>query len=117
MHSSKIAAAIAASIDDALAAGRPTAELRHELAALERKQRAEAAEAAAQERARRAEQEERERDDINVRATALLDGIKARIASKTASLVVPSAPTVRRYPDGSFETVETVTVTMEHEHA
>ena len=105
MHGSKIAAAIAASIDDALAAGRPTAELRRELAALERKQQAEAAEAAAAERARRAEQEAAEEAEIHARATEVLDEIKRRIAERMAPLALSSASTVRRYPNGETEII------------
>ena len=112
MHGSNIAAAIASiaeSIEAALVAGRPTAGLRRELATLEQWQRTEAAEAAAAERARRAEQEEQERAGIHVRASALLDEVRSRIASKMAPLALPPAISVRRYPDGGVETVEITT--------
>ncbi len=105
-------AALAASITDALVEGRPTAALRAELRRLEQEQRTDNAKAAAGERARRTEQEAAEQAEINAKATALLDEVKARIASRTAPLALSSAPTIRRYPNGSIAVAET---NMEHD--
>ena len=117
MHGNAITgaiASIAASIDDALVAGRPTAALRAELRRLEQEQRTDNAKAAAEERARRTEQEAAEQAEINAKATALLDEVKARIASRTAPLALSSARTVRRYPSGE---IEAVAINTEHEDA
>ncbi len=98
-------ASVTESINDALVNGRPTTELRRELARLEREQRTAATEAAAAERARRAEQEAAEEAEIHARATEVLDEIKRRIAERMAPLALSSASTVRRYPNGETEII------------
>ena len=116
MHGPNIAGAIAAlasQLESALLRGDDTRSIRAEMAAVEQRQRTEAAEAAAEERARRAEAEEQEQAEINARATALLTEIKARIAETLAPLALSNAKTIRRYPDGAVEAVE---INMEHEH-
>ncbi len=105
-------ASVTESINDVLVNGRPTTELRRELARLEREQRTAATEAAAAERERRAEAEAAEQAEIHTRATALLDEVKARLASRMAPLALSSAPTIRRYPNGSIAVAET---NMEHD--
>ncbi len=113
MHGNAITA-LSGRIEAALLNGHSTAEMQRELATLEQRQRAEAAEAAAEERARRTEQEAAEQAEINAKATALLDEVKARIASRTAPLALSSARTVRRYPNGE---IEAVAINTEHEDA
>ena len=103
MHGNGMAgaiAALAASINDALVDGRPTAEMRQELARLEQQQRREAAEAAQAERDRRAAAEAEEQARVEAAAAALVVEAEARLASRMATLAVPPAPVVRRTPQG-----------------
>ncbi len=81
---------------------------------IQREQCAAATEAAAAEREARAAAEAEQQAEIHARATALLDAVKARIASKTAPLALSSAQTIRRYPDG---TIQAVAINTEHEDA
>ena len=86
-HIATAIAAVAASITDALLEGRPTAELRRELATLEQRQRREAADAAAAERQAAA-------------TAALVAGIEERVRARVAGLEAPAAPNIRRTPQG-----------------
>ncbi len=106
-------AALGQQLEAALVGGHDTREIRRQMSELAREERAAVAKAEAQERARRAEAEAAEQDAINAKATALLDEVKARIASRTAPLALSSAQTIRRYPDGK---IEAVAVNTEHDH-
>ena len=97
-------ASIAASIDDALVAGRPTAALRAELRRLEQEQRSAAAKAAAEERARRAEQEAAEQAEIDAKAAALAAEVRGADRSEArragAARADGGSPVSRRqHPD------------------
>jgi uncharacterized membrane protein YccC len=103
MHGANIASAIAsvaASITDALLAGRPTAELRRELAALEQRQRSEAAEAAAAEREARAVTEAEEQARQQAAVAGLVAEAEARVRQRLSALEPPVAPKIRRSPAG-----------------
>jgi flagellar biosynthesis/type III secretory pathway protein FliH len=117
MHGSNIAAALALlgqQLESALVGGHDTREIRRQMSELSQRERSAAAKAEAQERALRAAAEAEEQAEINGRATALLDEIKARIAETLAPLALDTAQTIRRYPDGEIEAVE---ITMEHDDA
>ncbi len=103
MHGADIATAIAAlasRVTEALLEGRPTADLRREMARLEQEQRREAAEAAAAERQAReaAEAEEQARQEAAV--AALVREIDKRVRERVAGLEAPAAPVIRRTPTG-----------------
>ena len=103
MHGPGIAGAIAAvtaSIADALLDGRPTAELRRELAMLEQRQRREAAAAAAAERQARAAAEAEEEAAIHASAAELVAAAEDRLRRLLAPLELPASPVIRRTPTG-----------------
>jgi beta-phosphoglucomutase-like phosphatase (HAD superfamily) len=111
MHGPNISGALVAlagQLESALVGGHDTREIRRQMSELSQRKRSAAAKAEAKERARRAEAEAAEQAEINARATALLNEIKARIAETLAPLALSSARTIRRYPDGNVQAVETV---------
>jgi hypothetical protein len=99
-HIATAIAAVAASITDALLDGRPTAELRRELATLEQRQRREAADAAAAERQARAAADAEEQARQEAAVAALVREIEGRVRARLAGLEAPAAPNIRRTPQG-----------------
>ncbi len=90
-------AALASRVTEALLEGRPTADLRREMARLEQEQRREAAAAARQAR-EAAEAEEQARQEAAV--AALVREIEDRVRERVAGLKAPAAPVVRRTSTG-----------------
>lgn len=95
-------AVLAGRITDALVSGRPTAELRRELATLETTQRRELATVAAKERARRTEAEAAEKEAQQVAADALVAEAEARLRERLSTLEPPAAPVTSGYRKASW---------------
>ncbi len=84
----------------ALLEGRPTVELRCEMARLEQDQRREATERDAAERQARAAAEAEELVRQEAAVAALVRGIEGRVRERVAGLDAPAAPALRRTPVG-----------------
>jgi uncharacterized membrane protein YccC len=103
MHGADIATAIAAlasRVTEALLEGRPTVELRCEMARLEQDQRREATERDAAERQAYDAAEAEEQVRQQAAATALVAEAEARLRQRLSALAAPVAPKIRRTPTG-----------------